>query len=67
MEMTQEQLFGKWTELKYNIENLSGIIQNPLSDISHTEIDEWLKQCKKFEGEYLNIKMFTTILLNRFK
>jgi hypothetical protein len=62
---TEEELFSRWKSLKQSVQNLSGAVQNPLDEYPFDKrmIDEWLRQCRDFEGQYTSLKKATYAVL----
>jgi lipid II:glycine glycyltransferase (peptidoglycan interpeptide bridge formation enzyme) len=65
----QEELFYKWKDLKYSIDIIASILQNPINEYILTSSDkiEWKNNVIKFTKEIVNLTNQSIKLLNKFK
>ena len=56
--MTREECFNQWLTLKYDIQNIAGIVQNDIP-VTESDILEWLNIVDKFKIKFEQMKSQT--------
>jgi hypothetical protein len=60
-----EELFNKWMKLKYDVQFLAGIVQNPIEHVTHEDGMMWLNEYEKFMKKVQDLKNETLAILPR--
>jgi len=63
--MNEERLFNRWIELKYNIQFLAGIVQNPIEFVKPEDVWNWLNEYESFINKLQILKDDTLTILPR--